>query len=280
MIAFLQLGQHAGNRFGHFTLQVTVHFPFEVLLKLRNTLAGNAGENVQQVRNARFVLHVVAHNWRLIAVGHCTFDLLDHRFRIFQQTNHVIAVVIRLRHFLGRLQQGHHARTGLRNERLRNFEHITINRVEALGDIAAQLQVLFLVFTNRNLVSLVQQDIGRHQYRVVKQTGVDVFRIARRFIFELGHTAQFAEIGVAVQRPTQLCVLRYVGLNEDGALFRVNTAGQIQRQGVERRFTQRLRVLTNGDGVLVNDAIDAVVVILHVNPLTQRTHVVTDGQFT
>ncbi len=99
-------------------------------------------------------------------------------------------------------------------------------------------------------------------------------------ILELRHTAQFTEIGVAVQRPAQLCVFRHVRLYEDGAFFRVDAAGQIQRQRVERRFTQRLRVLADGNRMLVDDAVDAVIVVLHVDPLTQCTHVVTDGQFT
>ncbi len=35
-----------------------------------------------------------------------------------------------------------------------------------------------------------------------------------------------------------------------------------------------------GINVVVNDTVNAMVVILHVYPLTQRTHVVTNGQFT
>ena len=69
-------------------------------------------------------------------------------------------------------------------------------------------------------------------------------------------------------------------LDENGAFFRIDTACQIQRQRIERCFTQLLRILTNGDGMLVNDAVDAMVVILHAHPLTQRTHIVANGQFT
>ena len=75
-------------------------------------------------------------------------------------------------------------------------------------------------------------------------------------------------------------MLRHVGLNEDGAFLRVDTARQIQRQRVQRGLTQLLRVLTNGNRVLVNDAVNAVVIVLHVYPLTQRTHIVANGQFT
>ena len=51
-------------------------------------------------------------------------------------------------------------------------------------------------------------------------------------------------------------------------------------QTEEQRLAQLLRILTHGDRVLVNDAVNTVIVILHVYPLTQRTHIVANGQFT
>ncbi|CZW17140.1 Uncharacterised protein [Enterobacter hormaechei] len=268
MIALLQLGQHAGNRVCHFAFQVAVHLAFKVFFQLRDALSGHTGENVQQVGHARFVLHVVAHHWRLVGVGHRTLELFHHRFRIFQQADNVVAVIVRLGHLFGRLQQGHHARAGFRNKRLRHFEHVTVKRIEALGNIAAQLQVLLLVFTHRHLVGLVQQNVGRHQHRIIKQTGVDILRVARRLILELGHAAQLAEIGVAVQRPAQLRVLWHVRLNENGALLWIDTARQVQRQRIERCFAQLLGILTRGDSMQIHDAVNAVVVILHAHPLT------------
>ena len=67
---------------------------------------------------------------------------------------------------------------------------VAIQRVETLGDIAAQFEVLFLVFTHRYQISLIQQDVRRHQHRIVKQTSVDVLGITRRFIFKLRHATQ------------------------------------------------------------------------------------------
>ena len=95
-----------------------------------------------------------------------TFDFLHYRFRIFQQADNVIAVIVRLGHLLGRLQQRHYARARFRNKRLRHLKDIAIQRVETLGDIAAQFQVLFLVFTHRYQISLIQQDVRRHQHRI------------------------------------------------------------------------------------------------------------------
>ena len=165
----------------------------KMLLQLRNTLTGNGREDIQQVGDARFVLHVVAHHWRLIGVGHRTLELFHHRFRIFQQADNVVAVIVRLGHLLGRLQQRHHARAGLRNKRLWHFEHIAVNRVKALGDIAAQLQVLLLVFTHRHLISLIQQDIRRHQRRIGEETAVDVLAVLGGLVLKLRHARHLAE---------------------------------------------------------------------------------------
>ncbi|MNY35179.1 hypothetical protein D3C86_1695660 [compost metagenome] len=68
-------------------------------------------------------------------------------------------------------------------------------------------------------------------------------------------------------------------LHKDGALLRIDAAGQIQRQRIQRSLAQFFRVLTYGDGVQIDDAVDAVVIVLQLDPLTQRTHVVANAQF-
>ena len=201
MITFLQFSQHTGNGISHFTFQMTIHLAFELFFQFRDALARYRRKDIQQVGNARFVLHIVANYWRLVGVSDRAFDFLHYRFRIFQQADNVIAVIVRLGHFLGRLQQRHYARARFRNKRLWHLKDIAVQRVETLGDIAAQFQVLFLVFTHRYQICLIQQDVRCHQHRIVKQTSVDVLGITRRFIFKLRHAAQFAEVGIAVQCP-------------------------------------------------------------------------------
>ncbi|GCL81956.1 hypothetical protein ExPCM15_00397 [Escherichia coli] len=201
VVTFLQFSQHTGNGISHFTFQMTIHLAFELFFQFRDALARYRRKDIQQVGNARFVLHIVANYRRLVGVSDRAFDFLHYRFRIFQQADNVIAVIVRLGHLLGRLQQRHYARARFRNKRLWHLKDIAVQRVETLGDIAAQFQVLFLVFTHRHQISLIQQDVRCHQHRIVKQTSVDVLGITRRFIFKLCHAAQFAEVGIAVQCP-------------------------------------------------------------------------------
>ena len=47
VITLLKLGQHTGNGLCDFTFQMTIHFAFEVLFQLRNALAGDRREDIQ-----------------------------------------------------------------------------------------------------------------------------------------------------------------------------------------------------------------------------------------
>ena len=48
-------------------------------------------------------------------------------------------------------------------------ERLAEARVEALGDVAGELEVLALVVADRDDVGLVEQDVARHQHRVVEE---------------------------------------------------------------------------------------------------------------
>ena len=60
------------------------------------------------------------------------------------------------------------------------------------GDLAGQLEVLGLILAHRHQVGPVEQDVGRHQHRVVQQAGRDTFE-SLRLIFELRHPLQLAD---------------------------------------------------------------------------------------
>jgi hypothetical protein len=52
---------------------------------------------------------------------------------------------------------------------LRHGERIAIHRVEPLGDISCELEVLRLVIAHGHDRGVVQQNIGGHQHRVLQQ---------------------------------------------------------------------------------------------------------------
>ncbi|MNH04982.1 hypothetical protein D3C79_642920 [compost metagenome] len=72
----------------------------------------------------------------------------------------------------------------------------------------------------------------------------------------------------------------HMRLHEDGTFLWIDATGQVQRQRIQGGFTQLLCILTHGDGMQIDDAVDAIKLVLQLHPLAQRPHVVADSQFT
>ena len=89
--------------------------------------------------------------------------------------------------------------------------------------------MLLLVLPDGNIVRLIQQDVCRHQSGIGKETAVDVLGVFGAFVLELGHTAEFAEHGVAVEDPAEFGVFMNMALDEEGVLLRVQAARDILR---------------------------------------------------
>jgi hypothetical protein len=50
--------------------------------------------------------------------------------------------------------------------------------------------VLSLIVTDRHEIRLVEQDVGRHQDRIIKQTDRDVLLLLTRLVFVLRHALE------------------------------------------------------------------------------------------
>ena len=68
-------------------------------------------------------------------------------------------------------------------------ERLAEARVEALGDVARELEVLALVVADRDDVGLVEEDVARHQHRVREEAGGDELALLR-LLLELRHPAR------------------------------------------------------------------------------------------
>ena len=60
-------------------------------------------------------------------------------------------------------------------------------------------------------------------------------------------------------------------------LLGINATGQQQGEGVENVAAQHLWFLADGQGVHIHNGIDAVVIILHLNPVAHRPQIVAQG---
>lgn len=257
-------------------LEVAVAAPCKFRLDLGERPPGRGGVDGHQVRNALLVLGVIAHLGLTVRDGALeqTHDIL----RLIHQADAAGIVVLGLRHFGLGVGQTHDARADLGDIRLRQLEHVAVDAVEPLGDVARQLDVLLLVLAHRNKIRLIQQDIRRHQRGIGKQAAVDIVGIFCTFILELRHAAQLAEHGIAVEHPAEFCVLMHMALDEQHVLLRVQTAGDILRQLLHCAATQVCRVLPDGNGVKVRHKVIAIEFLCTVAPVPDRAEVGAERQ--
>ena len=138
--------------------------------------------------------------------------------------------------------------------------------------------MLLLILAHRDVVRLIEQNICRHQSGISEETGVDIVGVLGGFVLELGHTAELTEHGVAVQHPAQLSVGRHMALHEQGVLFGIQTAGNVDGQLFQRATTQIGGSLADSDGVHISHKVVAVVLLGPGGPGLDRTQIVAQVQ--
>ncbi len=119
--------------------------------------------------------------------------------------------------------------------------------VEPDGQLAGQLEVLALVVADRHPLGVVEQDVGRLEHRVGEQAHPDRV-LAGALVLELGHPAQLAHGGRALEQPGHLGVLGHVALDEEGAPLGVEAGGQQVEGGLRRSGSAGRRGRCRGSG--------------------------------
>ena len=153
-------------------------------------------------------------------------------------------------------------------------ERLAEAAVEADGDVAGDLDVLALVVADGHLVGVVEQDVRRLQRRVGEQAGGDELAFPLgRLVLELRHAGQLAEAHRALHDPGELAVLVDVALHEHGRHVRVEADGEQDGGEIDSALADHARLLGDGEGVQVDDAVEGVVLVLMQRPRPQRPEV-------
>ena len=163
---------------------------------------------------------LASRSWRTSDPESVTADLIFFSmvFGRIEDEDRPLGRVLRLRHLALGMLQVHDPGADRRERRLRDDERVAEPAVEPDRDVARELDVLALVVADRDLGRVVQQDVGDHEHRVVEQP--DAHRLDAglallgALVLELGHAAQLAEGGDAVEQPGELGVGADVALHE------------------------------------------------------------------
>ena len=143
-------------------------------------------------------------------------------------------------------------------------------------NVPRELEVLFLVFADRDVRGLVRQDVCRHQVGICIKADRRVFAVFAGFFLELGHPVQPAEPCDAVENPGKLRVRGNLALIENDAAFGIDPGGQKGRRHLAGVRHQILRFLPYGDGVQIYNAIDAFIITLQADEIPDRAQIITE----
>ncbi len=138
--------------------------------------------------------------------------------------------------------------------------------------------MLLLVVADRHMRGAVGENVGRHQGRVGEQPDRGVLAVLAGLFLELRHPLEPAHAGDAVEDPGELGVLDDAALVEDDVLLRIDAGRQERRRHLARRADQLGRILPDGDRVLVDDAIDAIVARLQLREAADGAEIVAEMQ--
>ena len=151
--------------------------------------------------------------------------------------------------------------------------------IEADGQIAGELEVLALVVAHRNLVGVIEEDVGGLEDGVGEQPGPHRLRVPA-LLLELGHPSELPDGGDAFEQPGQPGMLGHMTLDEEGTDVGIEADGQQSGCCHQGAVGQHCGVVVLGQGVEVDDAVEGLVVVLVVDPGTERSQVVAEMDLT
>jgi len=164
---------------------------------------GAGGEDFQQVRHSRFRGTIEANLG--IGVRHCSLELLDDRVGIVLEIDDPRIRTARFGHLCRRILEICHLCPRAWGDDFGKDEGVAETAVETKSDVPGDFDVLSLVFPDRNLMSVVEQDVCRLQGWVGEQScGHEIGFTLGSLVLELRHSAQFPEGDGALHEPGQL----------------------------------------------------------------------------
>ncbi len=164
---------------------------------------GTDSENFQEIRHTR--LRCTIESNLGVRVRHCPLELLDDRVRIVLEIDDPSIRIARFRHLRGRILEIRDLGPRAWSDDLGENESVSKTTVESNGDVSGDFDVLPLIFSDGNLLGVVEQDVRSLKGRVGEQScGHEIGFSFCGLVLELSHAAQFTEGDRALHEPGQL----------------------------------------------------------------------------
>ena len=140
--------------------------------------------------------------------------------------------------------------------------------------------MLFLVFADRHVGRLVDEDVSGLQHGIGEQADGGPLLVLAGLVLELGHPLEPAETGHAIEDPGHFGMRRHGRLGENRALFGINAGRDIGRSRRTHRVRQGRRIVRHGDRVHVDHAVKTrpCRVFLQRHPVLQRPEIIAEMQ--
>ena len=135
--------------------------------------------------------------------------------------------------------------------------------------------MLLLVLPYRDDVGVIEEDVGRHQHRVVEKAGIRLEAFCHFVLIGMRlHEERYGD--EALEYPRELGVLRDARLLKDDDLLRVDTDAEVVEDDVDYVGAQERCVLHGGQGVVIRDHEHAVVLLIGIKERLKRAEIVAD----
>ena len=142
--------------------------------------------------------------------------------------------------------------------------------IESHRNVTGDFNVLTLIIANWHFRCVVQQNVCCLQGWVGEEAGRNKVGFAfGGFVLELSHPAQFSKTHRAFHDPTQLRMFRDMRLDKNRGDIRVEPYGKEHRGKLNGVFTEHTRLVGDGEGMQVDNAMENVIVMLPRDPVAE-----------
>jgi hypothetical protein len=139
--------------------------------------------------------------------------------------------------------------------------------------------MLKLIFANGDEMGLVEQYVRSLENWIVQKADINIIAMLFRLVLELRHPFQLSNGGNAIENPGQFRVFRDMGLYKEGTSIRIQPTTDVDNGRLHDSRLHHMGIEVDGNGVVIDDTVDTIIVIDQRDPVLDSPEIVTDMDF-